>query len=370
MDQLIVGRPVAGAAPAAVRRAGRRRVVGYVVPAGALLVGAVLVAAALLGGAAAPEALSDPGPLTRWGLLALRLACDLSAIGTIGVLLVAVLLLASTSGAMRADGARLLRAATWWSAVWCATAVLAALLTLSTVAGIPLASVVASGLLPLALDLEPTRALLATAWLALLVGAGSRGSPTPARGALLLLGAGWALVLPVLTGHAGHGGSGALAATGGAVHVGAAAVWVGGLGALVVHLRGTAATLNAVLRRYSAVALGCFALVAVSGALTGVGTVDRVDQLWSTPYGQLLLAKVVALVGLGAMGHRHRVRTIAAAAQGRPRAFVALATGELVVMACGMALAVALSHTAPPVGSSGHAAGPGAADVVTAASGR
>ena len=89
-------------------------------------------------------------------------------------------------------------------------------------------------------------------------------------------------------------------------------------------------------------------VVGVSGALTGWASLEDLTQLWTTLYGQLLLAKVAALVVLGGIGHRHRCRTVAAVLDGRPRGFLVLATVELLLMAGTAGLAVGLSRTAPP----------------------
>ncbi len=62
----------------------------------------------------------------------------------------------------------------------------------------------------------------------------------------------------------------------------------------------------------------------------------------------MLLAMVAALVVLGWAGWAHRRRTIRAVAAGRPRAFLALAAAELVLMAGAAGLAVGLSATPPP----------------------
>ena len=113
--------------------------------AGVLVTAAVLMAASLVGGAATPEALSDPGPLTRWGVLAARTAYDVSAIGTVGVLVMAVFLLSSNAAGFGSDGARLLRVASWWAAAWFVTALLTALLTLSKAAGAPVGNLMVMG---------------------------------------------------------------------------------------------------------------------------------------------------------------------------------------------------------------------------------
>ncbi len=339
----------ADAAPAEPRAARRPGAAAGVVVLATLAALGVLVAGALLGGAAAPETLSDPGPVTRWGVLVARGVYDVAAIGTLGVLLVAVVLLPRAGDGFGPDAARLVRTVTWWSTAWAVTAVAAMLFTLASVAGLTVVEVLAPDILPLALDLETTRSLLSSAWLATLVAIGSRVTRTPATGLLLLLAAVGAVVLPLLTGHAGHGELPAIMATSLAMHVVGAAAWVGGLAALVVHLRRAHLALEVALPRFSRMALVCYVVVGASGALTGWSALSVPSDLWTSPYGRLLLGKVAFLGVLGIAGHLHRRRTVAAVVRRRPRAFVHLAAAELVLMACAAALAVALSHTAPPV---------------------
>jgi putative copper resistance protein D len=337
-----IGRPVEPApGPAAPNR---RRLALAAVTASA----AALTVASVVGGAAAAPLLADPGLLSRWGLLAVRTGYDISAMAAIGVLVVAVVLLPG-AGALSTDGARLVRVAGRWSAVWATAGAVSVPLVLSDVSGMPVWQV-----LSLATDLPQTRALLSSAWLAALVALGARWCSTVLMGRLLLVTGIAALVPLLLTGHTGHGDQHLAAVVGLAAHVTAASVWLGGLLALAVHLR-SAGVLAVVLPRYSRVALACFAVVAGSGLLLGWVALSAPADLLGTPYGRLLLGKVAALALLGWLGHLHRRRTLAGVTAGRPRAFLALAAVELVVMAATAGLAVGLSRTAPPEGGD-HAA--------------
>ncbi len=312
-----------------------------------------LTVASVVGGAAAAPLLADPGVLSRWGLLAVRTAYDVTAMATIGVLVAAVVLLPA-AGALSTDGTRLVRVAGRWAAAWAAAGALSVPLVLSDVSGMPVWQALSPDVLSLATDLPQTRALLSSAWLAALVALGARWCSTVFTGRLLLVTAIGALLPLLLTGHTGHGDQYLTAVLGLAGHVTAASVWVGGLLALGVHLR-SADLLDVVLPRYSRVALACFAVVAGSGLVMGWVSLATPGELVSTPYGQILLAKTAALGVLGLLGHRHRRRTLPAVAAGRPRAFLALAAVELVVMAATAGLAVGLSRTAPPEGGD-HAA--------------
>ena len=160
----------------------------------------------------------------------------------------------------------------------------------------------------------------------------------------------------LLTGHTGHGDQYLAAVLGLATHVTAASVWLGGLLALGIHLR-SADLLTVALPRYSRMALGLLRRCCRVGSGHGLGGAERSRPTCSsTPYGRLLL---------GEDRRPGRARpdrspcTVGApcpaVAARRPRAFLALAAVELVVMAATAGLAVGLSRTAPPEGGD-HAA--------------
>ena len=156
-----------------------------------------------------------------------------------------------------------------------------------------------------------------------------------------------ALLPVVLAGHPQTAAQPWVAGTALAVHVVAAAVWVGGLAALAwvaLDDGGWAA----LAPRYSSVAVVCAAGVGVSGVVAALGRVDPGDLLTSR-YGAVVALKLVALLGLTAAGWLQR-RHVVGHAPGRWRGFVALAGFELVTMAVTFGLAVALSRTPPPPG--------------------
>lgn len=334
--------------PASQRRAGsglsgRGLLLGS--GAAVLAAGGLLVAAASVGGAAAPAVIADPGAVTRWGLLLSRVGQDVAAMCTIGVLAVVVLLLPTRAGALVPDAVRLVRLASRWAAAWAFAAGLGVMFGLSEVTAKPLPEILRLDVLALGLELPQTRALLSTVWLAGLVAIWARRTQSPAGGWVLMGTAVAGLLPPLINGHAAHETTQVLSL---AVHMGTASLWVGGLVALALHLRSSTVALTSALPRYSRLALACFVAVAMSGAVSGWSAMGKASDLWTTPYGQLLLAKVAALGLLGGLGHWHRRRTVPAVAAGRPRAFLALATAELVLMAGVAGLAVGLARTAPP----------------------
>jgi copper transport protein len=169
---------------------------------------------------------------------------------------------------------------------------------------------------------------------ALLLAASRRG---PAVGRLVPAAA--VLLTPSLSGHASVSGGIALVAD--VAHVVAAAVWVGGLAALVLALlwAGTERWELAVhaVPRFSLLAVGAVSVLLVSGTTSGYLQVRALRGLWETTYGQLLLVKitlVLPLLGLGLYNNRRavpRLRERLATAAERTR-FLRTAAAELALM--------------------------------------
>jgi copper transport protein len=130
-------------------------------------------------------------------------------------------------------------------------------------------------------------------------------SPVPT--ALPAVAASGSLLAASISGHAWTAPNRELSVPVDVVHVVAAAVWLGGLLALVLVVRALpAGGAPPLVRRFSGLALGAVALVAVSGTVSAVVQVDSIDGLTSTGYGQLLLVKVAGFLVLVALGFVNR----------------------------------------------------------------
>jgi copper transport protein len=86
------------------------------------------------------------------------------------------------------------------------------------------------------------------------------------------------------------------------IHLAAAAIWVGGLAALALALLQTGEEVNSApdlrpfrtaLTRFSRLALGSAAALAISGVIAALSYLRAVSDLWLTDYGRALLAKSV-----------------------------------------------------------------------------
>ncbi|MGY1722308.1 copper resistance D family protein [Blastococcus sp. SYSU DS0533] len=360
--------PVAPVRP--TRAAGRSpRVRPALVLTGAGLA-ALLTGALVVGGgapAADPSGPAGAGALVEWGLPLVTLAGRIAAVGTVGTLLLAAVLLPCRAG-MPAESRGALRVASAWALAWAAAVALGALLTVSRLVGV---SPTALAWAPLRVFLEDTgagRAALLVVALTGLVGVAARRCTGVPAAVLLLLVAGAALVVPVaLSGHSAAAEDHLLAVTTLGVHVVATTTWVGGLLALLVHARHGAAV-RVAAPRFSRLALICFLATAASGLLAAgllLGGTAGVLAALGTGYGALLLVKTAGLTVLGVLGALHRRHTLPRLRAGDGREFRRFAAGEVVLMLATVALAVALAASPPPSGT-GHAAASATAPTVGA----
>ncbi len=319
----------------------------------ALLAGvtAAAIATMTLADALTATGLPDPGPVTTYGLPFVRAAGEIASVVAVGSFMFAAFLVPpQETGVLDADGYRALRVGTVASAIWMVCAVLLVPLTVSDVTGQPLTSRLSpSDIWSVASLVETAGAWRWTAVLAAIVTVASipvlRWSPTP----LLFGGSLFTLIPLALTGHSSTGGSHDLATNSLLIHLFAAAVWAGGLLALLVHALRGGGHADVAARRFSAVALWCFAAMALSGVVNALVRI-RLSELFDDSYGFLIMAKAVALCTLGFIGWRQR-RSGVAALQSDPNArgpLIRLALTEAIVFGLTFGIAVALSRTPPP----------------------
>jgi putative copper export protein len=289
--------------------------------------------------------LPDAGAFTRVGLPVAQFVQELAGIAVVGVLFVRCL-----TATRRPEPVvrHLQRVASRWAWLWLAGATALLLLTLSELAGVPVAEVLSRPELMRALiGTDRVMAGAMTLWVALLlVLFTERVSGAPGSGLLTVAAAG-ALLPGALTGHAAHHNNAIMVSSISlGIHIVAASIWIGGLLALVVHLRKFPEQLRRAIPRFSAAALVCVAAVGASGLLAGILMLDGWAALWTSSRGHLILAKTGALVMLVLIGHLHRKRTLAAACSGRLWPLIRLGAVELSLMGVTLGIAVVLSTTA------------------------
>lgn len=299
--------------------------------------------------------LPDPGALTSFGLPAATAAGEVAAVVAVGSLLLAAFLVPpQRSGILDVDGYVAVRTACTAAIVWALCAVAMVPLSISSSSGLPVAEVLSNPAeLPRVIgELEGTSAWAWTAVIALILAVFCRNtlrhSWTPMLLTIALLG----LMPRAVSGHSSAGGGHDVATDSLILHVVAAALWAGGLAALLMHARRGGSHLDVAANRFSVVALAGFATMAVSGLLNAMVRVPVVAVLSST-YGALVLTKLVLLAGLGVIGWRQRrVAILRLTRDPTDRStFVRFAIIESTVFAVAIGVAVALSRTPPPADS-------------------
>lgn len=311
-----------------------------------VVIGVAALAAALIGLAigGTPNAtlVIDPGPLVRWGTPIATLLTNLAAATTVGSLV----LLCFAVPRERPEFERITTLASASAAVWTIASIAAAVLAFAQAIGQPIRfdDAFSVGLWTYLTDTEAGQA---RAWGIVLVAASAV--------LLAMVRSYWGLAIAAIVGAAAfiplsdlnHSGGNAdhnVAWSAMFLHIAFAAVWLGGLVALaIVSRRGD----RELAERFSSIALVSFIVVAASGLVSAVLRLGAPADLL-TPYGVLVVVKVVALVGLGAIGAIHRRHAIRRLPDGR--AFIRLVVAELVLMGIASGMAVALADTAPPLG--------------------
>jgi copper transport protein len=131
-------------------------------------------------------------------------------------------------------------------------------------------------------------------------------------------------------------------------HLTAFAVWIGGLAALLVGVRGLAPDLAArAVRRFSFVAGFALAAIALTGLLRAVDEIGTLSRLVSTLFGGLVLVKVALFVVLAGLGAINRYRNVPRA-EWSLRGLFRVGRTEIAVAGVVIGVAAVLTALAPP----------------------
>lgn len=308
----------------------------------------VLIAGLAFGGGAVPLQTGDPGPTVRWGLPVAQLLVNLGAAGMVGSLVLALFALSSGTRAFDTALDTASIAAAVFTVAAGATGFLSFLNAFNPQVGLGPEFGAQLGRFLTELEFGRTWLITTIAGAALTVLTFAVRSWTPTLFVAILAVA--ALVPMATQGHSGELSTHDSAVIALVLHTIGAALWLGGLLLLVVvrpHLDREA--VQPLLTRYSTIALFAFVVVAGSGVARAIIGL----QTWSaflSPYGVLLVVKIVALIAMGALGAWYRRRLIGRIDEGAPaRRFWTLVTLELALMGVASGAAVALSRTPPPV---------------------
>jgi copper transport protein len=132
------------------------------------------------------------------------------------------------------------------------------------------------------------------------------------------------------------------------LHVSSYAVWIGGLAAVLVGIRGLPTIEKArAVRRFSLVAGVAFAAMILTGLVRGIDEVGSWSNLFGTTFGWLLLAKTALFFTIAPLAAMNRWRYVRMGVGGIPR-LRWISRGELVLAVVIMVAAAFLTTLPPP----------------------
>jgi cytochrome c oxidase assembly factor CtaG/putative copper export protein len=329
--------------PNAVRSEFASRAYSAAVIAGISLLISVLAGLAIGGGAAAAQ-FSDPGAVVRYGVPIAKALMNLGMAISVGALVFAAFAANDKSAVLR----KLLNLASAGAALWAVAGSLHFVLSFISVSGasFSLDESFNQGLFVYATEIELGISLalnLVAAFVISILTLSIAGLIGTAFTAAI----GLASLIPLaLIGHAAGTADHALAVNSLGMHLVGVVTWVGGLIALFALKKEVLSEARAMVARYSSLALASFVIVGISGIGSSYVRIPSAEGLFS-PYGQMLLIKIVLLVILGSFGALYRTRILSKLSD--KGGFFKLALLEISIMGLALGMGTALARTAPPV---------------------
>ncbi|MGH7749558.1 MAG: CopD family protein, partial [Candidatus Dormibacteria bacterium] len=157
-----------------------------------------------------------------------------------------------------------------------------------------------------------------------------------------------AMLADVLNSHAAAGSQVAVNAALQWLHIAAGALWLGGLFALLLGIRGLEGEVRGrVVRRFSALAGVALLAVAASGTVRAVIEIGAWDRVWGTAFGKLVIVKVALLLLLAGLGGVNRFVNVPMASRA-VRGLRRVGSVEVLVAVSALVVAAALVNEEPP----------------------
>ncbi|MGP9529102.1 cytochrome c oxidase assembly protein [Glutamicibacter sp. AOP5-A2-18] len=340
----------------------------FILP-GLLASAVVFLVAVLFTGIARPAELADPGAFVRWSLPIARAIHHSSMSVAIAALVFAAAIVPRSikttrdeQGADHPAFTRAMNIAAGSAVVWTLSAATVMVLTFWDLAGLPMSldGQYSAAILDYILSITTGRAW---AWMVVIAAVVSSlalavRSKTGVGATALFSFAG---ILPMaFIGHAAGGDDHFAAVNSIGLHLLAVVLWFGGiivLALLAPTLEGQApgrkrgqVLAGVVLQRYSGLAAIVVFLMIGSGLASAIIRITNWGQ-WATPYGALVIVKLLITLALGALGLVHRRKVIPQLLAGKYTALRAawqVVLVEVILMASVMSVATVLARTAPP----------------------
>lgn len=167
-----------------------------------------------------------------------------------------------------------------------------------------------------------------------------------------------AMLVDVLNGHAANGPWWWLQTAVQWLHIVGVGIWIGGLAALLLAVRGAPSEEKAkAVRSFSTWAGLALGAVVVTGVVRAVAEIQTFDALIGTSFGVVVILKTLGLGVLALLGATNRFWNVPAATRSL-RGLRRIGSGELVVATVVLALTGLLANLAPPSSAGGTAVTP------------
>ena len=172
------------------------------------------------------------------------------------------------------------------------------------------------------------------------------------------VGASGAMMVDVLNGHAANGPWWWLQSGVQWVHIVGVGIWIGGLAALLLAVRGLPSAEKAkAVRTFSTWAGLALGAVVVTGFIRALAEIRTFGALFGSDFGVVVILKTVGLGILALLGATNRFFNVPAAAR-TLRGLRRIGSGEIVVGVTVLALTGLLANLAPPASAGGPQAAP------------
>ncbi|WAL65529.1 CopD family protein [Amycolatopsis cynarae] len=322
-----------------------------VLAAGSAALAAVLIGLALTATAPIPG-VTDVSEAVSVAIPVVRVVLDLAAVTTVGLALLSVLVGYDRPKLTEPVLAQARPAAVAAALVWAVAALVT--LVLQTAEYRPGSATIGFGdIWDYIVHIGAGKALLVVAVLAFAhAGLGflalRHGEKVPAE---VRVGLGLFALLPLpVTGHASNWNFHDYTMISMELHVMSAVAWMGGLGAMTVLLANNRTLLAYALPRFSKLATLCLILAAATGLFNACveillnPTIGFWAGLFTTPYGQLVLLKVLCAGAIALLGANLRWRLMPRILRHERTALASWAGLELIVMGLAFGFAVVLTR--------------------------
>lgn len=296
-----------------------------------------------------PTVLQEPGTLVRWGLPISKLAHNLFAATTIGILLFASCILPYPKKTQNSFN-KAMHYASLSSTTWAITAILVLVFSYANTSGsaINFGEEFSKQLKFFIFNLPTGQAYATIVAITVTLATLCYAVRSQTGAGILTILALSGLIPLALIGHAAGSNNHEAAVNSLALHLLGASVWLGGLIALLLFSFQKETDFVTIAKRYSTFAIFAFILVTFSGTVSAVIRLDGLAAI-NTKYGSIVVMKTLLTLSLGFIGWIHRKKLLKKLANmGKKKLFLQLVVVECFIIFAVSALAVTLGQSPTP----------------------